>query len=180
MTDYVTTRHYRAPEVMLIWQRYTSAVDLWSVGCIMAEMILGRILFPGENHVHQFTLITELLGKPPKEVMGRIYSKNVWSAPKARVWGMYIDYSHRLWNTSNRFRTRKTTRLRPPSKMYILKVSPLFHYSSIIFQVINATSHRYLGKTARARSGKKDYGSKCFVSSICYNLSRSRRWASIR
>ncbi|KAJ5982249.1 hypothetical protein N7451_012349 [Penicillium sp. IBT 35674x] len=76
MTGYVTTRYYRALEVMLIWQSYTSAVDLWNVGCMVAEMILGRILYPGQNHIHQFTLISGLLGKPPKEVMKRIYSKS--------------------------------------------------------------------------------------------------------
>ncbi|KAJ6086520.1 hypothetical protein N7467_005434, partial [Penicillium canescens] len=75
MTGYVTTRYYRAPEIMLTWQKYTHAVDVWSVGCILAEMLLGRVLFPGNDHVHQFTLITEMLGKPPKEVMERVYSK---------------------------------------------------------------------------------------------------------
>lgn len=76
MTGYVTTRYYRAPEIMLTWQKYTYAVDIWSVGCILAEMLLGRVLFAGKDHVHQFTLITDLLGKPPKEVMERVYSKN--------------------------------------------------------------------------------------------------------
>ncbi|KAJ5306999.1 hypothetical protein N7508_006014, partial [Penicillium antarcticum] len=75
MTGYVTTRYYRAPEIMLTWKKYNYAVDIWSVGCILAEMLLGRVLFPGNDHVHQFTLITELLGKPPKEVMERVYSK---------------------------------------------------------------------------------------------------------
>jgi p38 MAP kinase len=77
MTGYVTTRYYRAPEIMLTWQNYTYAVDTWSVGCILAEMILGKVLFPGRNHVHQFILITELLGKPSEEVMKRVYSKSV-------------------------------------------------------------------------------------------------------
>ncbi|KAJ5247182.1 hypothetical protein N7468_002165 [Penicillium chermesinum] len=76
MTGYVTTRYYRAPEVMLTWQRYTYAVDIWSVGCILAELLRGQVLFPGKDHVHQLTLIIELLGKPPKEVMDTVYSKN--------------------------------------------------------------------------------------------------------
>jgi len=42
MTGYVSTRYYRAPEIMLSWQRYGHKVDLWSVGCIVAEMFLGR------------------------------------------------------------------------------------------------------------------------------------------
>ncbi|CAG8236097.1 unnamed protein product [Penicillium salamii] len=76
MTGYVATRYYRAPEIMLTWQKYTYAVDMWSVGCIMAEMILGRPLFPGKDHVHQFTLITEILGKPSEEVMKRVFSSS--------------------------------------------------------------------------------------------------------
>ena len=77
MTGYVVTRYYRAPEIMLTWQNYTYAVDVWSVGCILAELLSGQILFPGKDYVHQFTLIVELLGKPPKEVMERIYSETV-------------------------------------------------------------------------------------------------------
>jgi p38 MAP kinase len=84
MTGYVTTRYYRAPEIMLTWQKYSYAVDVWSVGCILAEMLLGQVLFPGNDHVHQFNLITEMLGKPPKEVMERIYSKTVSIPPNLR------------------------------------------------------------------------------------------------
>ncbi|KAJ5082018.1 hypothetical protein N7532_011061 [Penicillium argentinense] len=76
MTGYVTTRYYRAPEVMLTWQHYTYAVDMWSVGCILTELVTGKVLFPGKDHVHQLTLIIELLGKPSKEAMNKIYSKN--------------------------------------------------------------------------------------------------------
>ncbi|KAJ6093522.1 hypothetical protein N7486_008811 [Penicillium sp. IBT 16267x] len=76
MTGHVTTRYYRAPEIMLTWQKYSYALDIWSVGCILAEMISGQTLFAGKDHVHQFTLIAEALGKPPKEVMERVYSKS--------------------------------------------------------------------------------------------------------
>lgn len=77
MTGYVVTRYYRAPEVMLTWQQYSYAVDMWSVGCIFAEMLRGTPLFPGENHIHQFTIITQVLGNPPQEVVERVYSRNV-------------------------------------------------------------------------------------------------------
>jgi p38 MAP kinase len=77
MTGYVSTRYYRAPEIMLTWQRYGSKVDLWSVGCILAEMLLGRPLFPGTDHINQFWLITDLLGNPPDEVIDRITTNNV-------------------------------------------------------------------------------------------------------
>lgn len=51
MTGYVVTRWYRAPEVILNWMRYTQTVDIWSVGCIMAEMITGKTLFKGNDRI---------------------------------------------------------------------------------------------------------------------------------
>lgn len=76
MTGYVSTRYYRAPEIMLTWQKYDTEVDLWSVGCVLAEMIEGKPLFPGRDHVHQFSIITELLGSPPSDVIDTICSEN--------------------------------------------------------------------------------------------------------
>lgn len=77
MTGYVSTRYYRAPEIMLTWQRYGKMVDIWSAGCILAEMLRGKPLFPGKDHIHQFFLITEVLGNPPPEVVQKITSGNV-------------------------------------------------------------------------------------------------------
>lgn len=68
-TEYIVTRYYRAPEVLLSGGRYTSAIDVWSVGCILAELLLRRPLFPGENYLHQLQLITEVLGSPSAEDM---------------------------------------------------------------------------------------------------------------
>ncbi|RAH47861.1 mitogen-activated protein kinase mpkC [Aspergillus brunneoviolaceus CBS 621.78] len=75
MTGYVSTRYYRAPEIMLTWQRYGKQVDIWSAGCIVAEMLRGKPLFPGKDHINQFFLITEALGSPPDEVIQRISTK---------------------------------------------------------------------------------------------------------
>ncbi|NXY87696.1 MK11 kinase, partial [Alcedo cyanopectus] len=49
MTGYVATRWYRAPEIMLNWMHYNQTVDIWSVGCIMAELLKGKALFPGND-----------------------------------------------------------------------------------------------------------------------------------
>ena len=49
MTGYVSTRYYRAPEIMLTWQKYDVAVDIWSAACIFAEMLEGKPLFPGKD-----------------------------------------------------------------------------------------------------------------------------------
>ncbi|BGP07839.1 mitogen activated protein kinase [Rhodotorula toruloides] len=67
MTEYVATRWYRAPEIMLTFKEYTFAIDVWSVGCILAEMLNGKPLFPGRDYHHQLTLILGVLGTPSLE-----------------------------------------------------------------------------------------------------------------
>lgn len=71
MTPYVVTRYYRAPEVIL-GMGYTENVDIWSVGCIMGEMIRGGVLFPGTDHIDQWNKIIEQLGTPSQEFMSRL------------------------------------------------------------------------------------------------------------
>nr|UCK81538.1 mitogen-activated protein kinase 14 [Arenicola marina] len=74
MTGYVATRWYRAPEIMLNWMRYNMTVDVWSVGCIMAELLTGKPLFPGTDHIDQLTRIMALVGTPSGELLGKITS----------------------------------------------------------------------------------------------------------
>ena len=62
-TEYVVTRWYRCPELLLSPNRpYSTAIDIWSVGCIMAELIRRKPLFPGKSHANQVQLIFEVLG----------------------------------------------------------------------------------------------------------------------
>jgi serine/threonine protein kinase len=58
------TLRYRAPEIMLGVRQYNAAVDMWSVGCILSEMLLGEVPFQGENEIDQLMKIFELLGRP--------------------------------------------------------------------------------------------------------------------
>jgi len=60
MTEYVVTRWYRAPELLLNSSDYTAAIDVWSVGCIFMELMNRKPLFPGKDHVHQMRLLTEV------------------------------------------------------------------------------------------------------------------------
>ena len=53
---------YRAPEIMLSWKEYTKAIDVWSVGCIFAELLGRKPLFPGKDYIHQLNLITDVRG----------------------------------------------------------------------------------------------------------------------
>ncbi|XP_076368671.1 p38b MAP kinase isoform X1 [Tachypleus tridentatus] len=75
MTGYVATRWYRAPEIMLNWMRYNQTVDIWSVGCIMAELITSRTLFPGTDHIDQLTRIMGLVGTPDDSLLAKISSE---------------------------------------------------------------------------------------------------------
>ncbi|XP_031628185.1 serine/threonine-protein kinase ICK [Contarinia nasturtii] len=65
-TDYVSTRWYRAPEVLLHSTRYGSGIDMWAMGCILAELYTFRPLFPGSSEVDQLFKICSVLGTPEK------------------------------------------------------------------------------------------------------------------
>lgn len=75
MTEYVATRWYRAPEIMLTFQHYTKAIDIWSVGCILGEMLSNQPLFPGKDYCDQLSLILNVVGTPSEEDLSRIESK---------------------------------------------------------------------------------------------------------
>lgn len=75
LTEYVATRWYRAPEIMLSWKEYTKAIDMWSVGCIFAELLARKPLFPGRDYIHQLHLITDLIGTPSDADMANIGSE---------------------------------------------------------------------------------------------------------
>jgi len=64
LTEYVVTRWYRAPEVMCACQDYDTKIDVWSIGCIMAELHGRKPLFPGEDYIKQMNLIFGVLGTP--------------------------------------------------------------------------------------------------------------------
>lgn len=64
MTDYVATRWYRAPELLLGSNSYTKGVDIWAIGCILAEMIIGKPLFPGNSALDQLEKVFEVTGRP--------------------------------------------------------------------------------------------------------------------
>ncbi|TSK49642.1 Serine/threonine-protein kinase NLK [Bagarius yarrelli] len=69
MTQEVVTQYYRAPEILMGSRHYTNAIDIWSVGCIFAELLGRRILFQAQSPIQQLDLITDLLGTPSLEAM---------------------------------------------------------------------------------------------------------------
>lgn len=74
LTEYVATRWYRAPEIMLAFRRYNTAIDVWSIGCILAELLLGKPLFKGKDYVDQLNKVLDVLGTPDESVIRKIGS----------------------------------------------------------------------------------------------------------
>ena len=77
MTEYVATRWYRAPELMLSLSEYSQAMDIWSVGCIFAEMLGRKALFPGTNYLNQLQLILSVVGTPSEDFYQRMGAERV-------------------------------------------------------------------------------------------------------
>uniref|UniRef100_A0AAX7TZH3 mitogen-activated protein kinase n=1 Tax=Astatotilapia calliptera TaxID=8154 RepID=A0AAX7TZH3_ASTCA len=100
MTGYVVTRWYRAPEVILNWMHYTQTVDIWSVGCIMAEMLQGKPLFKGSDHLDQLTEIMKLIGTPSQEFISKLDSEDAKSYLKSLGKVEKKDFQ-KVFSTSN-------------------------------------------------------------------------------
>merc|ERR1711920_497844 len=75
-TEYVGTRWYRAPEVVLTSMEYTAAVDIWSAGCILGELIGRKPMFRGTDFLDQIRSICEVLGTPVDEELSFIPAAN--------------------------------------------------------------------------------------------------------
>jgi len=75
LTDYVATRWYRAPEILLGSTTYTKGVDMWSIGCILGELLGGKPMFPGTSTMNQIDRIIEVTGRPSKEDIDAIQSE---------------------------------------------------------------------------------------------------------
>ncbi|KAK4700414.1 hypothetical protein P7C70_g5833, partial [Phenoliferia sp. Uapishka_3] len=71
---YVATRWYRAPEIMLSFANYTTAIDVWSVGCVLAELLGGRPIFKGKDYIDQLNIVLHFLGTPSDKTLRRVGS----------------------------------------------------------------------------------------------------------
>ncbi|KAH7429600.1 hypothetical protein KP509_09G058100 [Ceratopteris richardii] len=87
--SYICSRYYRAPELIFGAVEYTTAIDIWSMGCVMAELMLGQPIFPGESGVDQLVEIIKVLGTPTREeikCMNPNYTDFKFPQIKAHPW----------------------------------------------------------------------------------------------
>lgn len=92
--SYICSRYYRAPELIFGAIDYTDSIDIWSAGCVVAELLIGKPVFPGESGVDQLVEIIKVLGTPTREQihdMNPNYQEfkfpHVRSHPWSRVFG---------------------------------------------------------------------------------------------
>lgn len=86
---YICSRYYRAPELIFGATAYTTAIDVWSTGCVLAELILGAPMFPGASGMDQLVEIIKVLGTPTKEqikLMNPKYTEFRFPQIKAHPW----------------------------------------------------------------------------------------------
>lgn len=100
MTEYVVTRWYRAPELLLSCCEYTTSIDVWSVGCIFAELLGRKPLFPGKDYVHQLNLITKVIGSPSDDELDFITSEKAKRYIRSLPKNERLDF-HKLWPHAN-------------------------------------------------------------------------------
>lgn len=87
--SYICSRYYRAPELIFGATNYTTSIDVWSAGCVVAELLLGQPLFPGESGVDQLVEIIKVLGTPTKEeiqAMNSTYTEYKFPQIKGHPW----------------------------------------------------------------------------------------------
>jgi len=87
--SYICSRYYRAPELVFGATNYTTAIDVWSAGCVLAELLLGQPLFPGESGVDQLVEIIKVLGTPTREeiqAMNQTYTEYKFPQIKGSPW----------------------------------------------------------------------------------------------
>mmetsp|Transcript_44520 Transcript_44520/g.74261 ORF Transcript_44520/g.74261 Transcript_44520/m.74261 type:complete len:388 (+) Transcript_44520:181-1344(+) len=100
-TEYVVTRWYRAPEVMLSPGKYNRKMDVWSIGCIMAELIGRRPIFRGDNYIEQMKLIFKQLGTPSDEDLDFITNEQALKYVKTKMGHMKkVPWSETFPNAS--------------------------------------------------------------------------------
>ncbi|KAI8994273.1 kinase-like domain-containing protein [Gaertneriomyces semiglobifer] len=119
--SYICSRYYRAPELIFGSTDYNVSIDVWSTGCVMAELMLGQPIFPGESGVDQLVEIIKVLGTPTREqikAMNKNYTEYKFPQIKPAPW-------------SKVFRNKPTTPESLDLMGKLLEYTPTFRLTAI-------------------------------------------------
>ncbi|KAM7176138.1 mitogen-activated protein kinase 15 isoform 1-T1 [Macrochelys suwanniensis] len=134
LTEYVATRWYRAPEILLSSHSYTKGVDMWSIGCILGEMLLGKPLFPGTSTVNQIEQILSVIPAPSQEGTQKTEWWNVGDSMENKILDILAIHSDYRASVINRISSRQRVTIEeilpsstPPHALDLLKSLLVFN-----------------------------------------------------
>lgn len=139
LTPGVVTIWYRAPELLLGTKHYTSSVDLWSAGLVLAELLLSTPLLPGETPFEQLSLIVKLLGSPTGDDLGAL---SAMGCPELIRWSRESLASGRVDNIERRF-LAETSPETVPFLKGLLKWDPQARWTAT--EALSKNKSRYAG-----------------------------------
>ncbi|CAI5972181.1 unnamed protein product [Closterium sp. NIES-64] len=160
LTEYVVTRYYRAPELLVNNQQYSASIDVWSVALIYLELVLGHIVLKGDNYVDQLRKTCELIGSPSAEDASFIVNdaartfllSELQGFPARNIRDVFPKLSEPAADLVQRmlvFDPRKRITVFTPS--YLGSPSPPFAHASFPTTVDEALTHPYLAHYHRGR-----------------------------
>ncbi|PIC53922.1 hypothetical protein B9Z55_000034 [Caenorhabditis nigoni] len=171
-TDYVSTRWYRAPEILLRSTSYNSPIDIWALGCIMAELYMLRPLFPGTSEMDQLFKIISILGTPNKDDWAEGYQlasamnfrfQQVVATPMEQVVntiskeGMKLMMDMMLWNPEKRPNANQSLKYKYFQVAEKLGAPVVSQPAPGITRKMSAASVKSDTKAMTAKAAKKDY-----------------------
>ncbi|GAB0098095.1 Putative glycogen synthase kinase-3 homolog [Sergentomyia squamirostris] len=129
--SYICSRYYRAPELIFGAINYTSKIDVWSAGCVLAELLLGQPIFPGDSGVDQLVEIIKVLGTPTREQIREMnpnYTEFKFPQIKSHPWQKLLLEKMQLNSTDTERQCKRVFRARTPPEAISL-VSRLLEYT---------------------------------------------------
>ncbi|XP_010457998.1 PREDICTED: mitogen-activated protein kinase 13-like [Camelina sativa] len=173
MTEYVVTRWYRAPELLLNSSEYTGAIDIWSVGCIFMEILRRETLFPGKDYVQQLKLITEFLGSPDDSDLdflrsdnARKYVKQLPHVQKQSFREKFPDISPVALDLAEKMLvfdpSKRITRWKKhrSSRIWQVSMRSTKNQRVLLLSVSTSRSQPWMNKTSRSLYGENVYASR--------------------
>ncbi|XP_045479025.1 glycogen synthase kinase-3 beta-like isoform X5 [Harmonia axyridis] len=147
--SYICSRYYRAPELIFGAIDYTTKIDVWSAGCVLAELLLGQPIFPGDSGVDQLVEIIKVLGTPTKEQIKEMnpnYTEFKFPQIKSHPWQQFLLSKMYMPCTSTNQQKLRVFRVRTPPEAIEL-VSRLLEYTpSSRISPLQACAHPFFNE----------------------------------
>ncbi|XP_015834724.1 glycogen synthase kinase-3 beta isoform X5 [Tribolium castaneum] len=147
--SYICSRYYRAPELIFGAIDYTTKIDVWSAGCVLAELLLGQPIFPGDSGVDQLVEIIKVLGTPTKEQIKEMnpnYTEFKFPQIKSHPWQQFLLSRMSLPHCSTNHQRIRVFRARTPPEAIELVARLLEYTPSSRISPLQACAHAFFNE----------------------------------